>query len=444
MASRLMGLAVLLLLSGFYFFLGLELGKEAIMLNQDLLTPEEQLTWEQDINHLIERMELIHPSLYFSISETQFKNAADDLISSLPTFSNDQVIVEIMKLVALINDGHTWMLLQQEALDYSILPLRVYQFADGIFVTDAVTEHAQLTGSQLIRIGDTAIEDVVELMNPLISRDNEMTVKEHLPQYLLTPEVLKALGIIDDQIRVRLTFQDRVGDELEVAFTPVSYDEYFDFLQPAPTFSEIFPMMLPQREHPLYLSTLSSNFWLREIENQDALYIQYNAVQPSSIIDGSATSIAAFSNEVSELLDENDFSQVIVDLRHNLGGNINTFGPLLSVLSSHDSLQIADKLYLIVGRRTFSAAGVFTDELRVNPFVTLVGEPSGSGLNFYADNQGVILPNSRLEVRVSTREFNTVREDERAWHEPDIWVELSSEDYFGDVDRVLEEILELE
>ena len=444
MIPRLLGILFAVFVWGFYLFVGFEAGNQFIIANKSTLSSEAQLEWEEDIRQLTLQMEQIHPNLFFATSKTAFDDAVDYLISRLPALPEDQVIVELMRLVALINDGHTWMLPSQEALGFRIFPLRIYEFAEGHFVTDAMVDYESSIGAQLIQIGNIQIDKIVELLAPLVSGDNSATVKERLPQYILTPEILFALGIVDDQETAIFRFIDRDGVSFELEISPVDYASYSKFLDPVPTFSEIFPMMLPQNEALHFLSNLESNFWVAELENVNTLYIQYNAVQSTSINGGSTISLTTFSNEVALLLDDVDFDKIIIDLRHNLGGNINTFTPLLSLLANHESLQFEDKLYVLIGRRTFSAAGVFADRLRTNPLVTLVGEPSGAGLNFYADNQGVVLSNSRIEVRVSTREFNTLREDDRPWHEPDIRIDLNSDDYFAGLDGALNRILELD
>jgi len=409
---------------------------------ESLLSDEEQLAWEEDINTLVARMEQMHPDLYFSISEADFQSAVEDVLSRLDKLSSDQVVLEIMKLVALINDGHTWLLPHQSALNYEIFPLRLYQFSDGFFVTDAIAEYQSAIGLELVAIGKTDIEAITEQLSSLVAHDNAMTVRERLPQFILTAGILAAADIIEGPTSATFTFEQSDGTQVQLELSPIPTSDYFEFLQPATSFTEIFPLMLPQDENVLYRSNMPSNFWSTTLEESNVLYVQYNAVQSVSVNEGSYISISAFSNELQEILDKDLVDRVIVDLRHNLGGDIGTFGPLFNLLADHPSLRQPNSVYLLIGRWTYSAAGIFTDRLRARTSVVLVGEPSGAGLRFYADNRGVILPKSRIEVRVSSRSYISARDDFRPWHEPDLLIEASSSDYFAGRDPVLQAALD--
>ena len=73
-----------------------------------VLTREER--WSEDINYLVEEMEAIHPDLFHGVSEGTFNEAVDDLMTALPSATDDEILVGIMHLVALISshgrDGH--------------------------------------------------------------------------------------------------------------------------------------------------------------------------------------------------------------------------------------------------------------------------------------------------------------------------------------------------
>jgi hypothetical protein len=60
-------------------------------------------------------------------------------------------------------------------------------------------------------------------------------------------------------------------------------------------------------------------------------------------------------------------------------------------------------LYVITGRRTFSAAMSNAGHFRRLPAAILVGEPPGERPNSYQENDDFRLPNSKVKVSYSTR-----------------------------------------
>ena len=59
------------------------------------------------------------------------------------------------------------------------------------------------------------------------------------------------------------------------------------------------------------------------------------------------------------------------------------------------------KLFVLIGRRTFSAAQNLTNELDNYLPVIFVGEPTGENINFMGDNRPVTLPRSGLTFYLS-------------------------------------------
>lgn len=52
------------------------------------------------------------------------------------------------------------------------LPLLTYDFADGQYVIAAAPSHAQLLGARVVAVNGVPIQQVVERIAPIISRDN--------------------------------------------------------------------------------------------------------------------------------------------------------------------------------------------------------------------------------------------------------------------------------
>src|SRR5580692_10721963 len=96
---------------------------------------EDTTKWREDLAILREQMPKNHGNLFHTMTRAQFDGAFDALEGALPDLSAGQVKVGIMRLVAMVNDGHTRV--RQETLGNHILPVKLHFFADGLYVVSA-------------------------------------------------------------------------------------------------------------------------------------------------------------------------------------------------------------------------------------------------------------------------------------------------------------------
>ena len=90
----------------------------------------------------------------------------------------------------------------------------------------------------------------------------------------------------------------------------------------------------------------------------------------------------------------------MLDLRHNTGGDSETYLPLLAKL---EELTVADKqLAVLTSRVTFSAAMQLVVDLEQRTPAIFIGEPTGASPNHYGDPVTVDLRHTRVAARVAT------------------------------------------
>jgi tetratricopeptide (TPR) repeat protein len=100
------------------------------------------------------------------------------------------------------------------------------------------------------------------------------------------------------------------------------------------------------------------------------------------------------------------------------------------------------KLFTIIGRHTFSAAMNCVNRMKLNTDTLSVGEPTASSPNHYGDNAPVVLPNSKLTVRLSTLWWQHMDpRDTRVWQAPDLTSQLAFADYYSGRDPAMDLIL---
>ena len=70
--------------------------------------------------------------------------------------------------------------------------------SDGLFIRGAAKSQADLVGAKVVRIGRLTADEAYLAVRGLIGRDNEMNARFFAPFLLAMPEVLHAIGAIDE------------------------------------------------------------------------------------------------------------------------------------------------------------------------------------------------------------------------------------------------------
>ncbi len=106
-------------------------------------------------------------------------------------------------------------------------------------------------------------------------------------------------------------------------------------------------------------------------------------------------------------------------------------------MKSND-IDVKGKLFVLIGRQTFSAGSLFAIELDKYTNAIFIGEPTGGGIQNFGNHHLVVLPNSHLGVMVATQYYqNTIFETERPWLAPQIAVDPTEANYEAGRDPTL-------
>jgi hypothetical protein len=390
---------------------------------------QQAQAWREDLHFLAAELPQRHQNLFHSMSRAQIAGAVAALDERIHQLSIHQVIVELARIVALIGDGHSHLdLAGGPNVGFRRLPLRLYLYSDGISVQAAAREHARVVGARVAAIGETPIRAAYERARELIARDNEIWVKHVAPSLLAIPEVLHSLGIIADMERAPLELVLPNGERATIELAPCATNDQSDWLDAAE------PADAPL---PLWVRAPENKHWFAYLRDTNTLYVQYNAVR-----DKPEETVAEFFDKVFAYTDARPVDRFVLDIRRNGGGNGYLNQPIIHGLIKRDRINQPGKLFTIIGRATYSAAMMLTDDLEKHTKTLFVGEPTGASPNMYGDAEQIVLPNSGLEVWASALHWvYSEPRDHRPWIVPDIPAELSSADYRARRDPALEAIL---
>lgn len=113
--------------------------------------------WRQDLRYMAEEMPKYHKNLFHAVTRDQFAVAVARLNEKIPSLARHQIIVELARIVAMVSDGHTNIAPTRDPkIGFRTFPVKLYFFADGLYVRAATREHADIVGTRVRRIGNVS------------------------------------------------------------------------------------------------------------------------------------------------------------------------------------------------------------------------------------------------------------------------------------------------
>jgi len=383
---------------------------------------------QYDVDYLVNEAQSRHAGPSRPAFSEAFLSHAETMRAAIADSSDLEVLVLFMELTALLGDGHTGIYGPTAdsplEIDQSTLPLRFYWFEEGLYIIDGLGEAARFAGSQVLRFGELSPAQVSGRLESVRSGDNDMTWVWMAPQfYLPAVELLSVAGATEALDRVELTLRRPSGEVEQLMISGADYTLPRK-LRPSPSASG---------EVPLYLSQVDSNYWLHSLPEHRALYFQFNQVR-----DREELAISQFAEQLAQRLEAESVRNLIVDVRHNNGGNNRLLRPLVQKLIAFEQAGQDHRIFVITGRNTFSAAQNFINRVERWTDALFVGEPSSSSPNFVGEETTLLLPYSKIAGSLSDRYWQDSDPfDDRAWITPDIPVAVTARDYFSGQDAAL-------
>ena len=153
--------------------------------------------------------------------------------------------------------------------------------------------------------------------------------------------------------------------------------------------------------------------------------MQYNRVDPLG------------PNGLSDWLSDPATKTLVLDIRHNFGGELSALEPVVFAVDAFAAAHPAST-YVITGRNTFSAGSMLVGRLTEETDAVVVGEGMGGCPAPWADPEQLQLPYSGIAVSVATlHELGAIPNDTRLTIEPDIPAELTVDDWTQGIDPAM-------
>jgi hypothetical protein len=417
-----------------------------------LPNPSSRLqAWQQDLE-AAQNLFLAYDRSFSLNDRSEFIQAIQDLEASLPTLSDEQVIVRLSRAVALAHNAHTRLYLLRTQTVLRRYPVRVWWFNEGLYVVKAAPPYQRTIACQVLKIGNHDAKSVRASVRTLFSGNESWT--DYISTYYMTsPEILYGLGLVPDLQQADFSFACKDGEfsttvkplPLEKRDKPV--EAWWDLSPLHNDDSASFVQALENRsaDLPLYIRHPDDYYWFSYLPAQRAVYFQYN----KSLEQPQGEPFRQFAARLLRFVNEQNVAALILDLRFNTGGDLTIASPLMHDL--HDVMR-GKRVFVVTGRATFSAGLYHAAHWKEMGGTTIVGEMVGDALDFWAEGAVLTLPNSRLGLRYangfhkySTRDYPMFKpyfmELNVASLVPDVPITVSAEDYFSARDPVLNYII---
>jgi C-terminal processing protease CtpA/Prc len=138
------------------------------------------------------------------------------------------------------------------------------------------------------------------------------------------------------------------------------------------------------------------------------------------------------------VINEQEGARLVLDVRSNGGGNESVLTPFIEAIKARPSLNTKGRLFVIIGRGTYSSALQNTITLSLDTNAILVGEPTGGKPNHYGEVRQFRLPNVGLRVQYSTRYWLNYPGSDPLTLKPDVPAPVTVADLLAGRDPSLE------
>jgi tetratricopeptide (TPR) repeat protein len=392
--------------------------------------------WQSDLRFLQQTVHKDYPFLFKKITAAQFDAEVDKLYTAMPAMQEHERLAGLTRIVSLFKYGHTALRWREAKVKYHMAPINFYWFSDGIYVEGADKRYSSIVGAKLVKVEGVPAMQALEALKPLVPSENDQYFKANGLNYLVVPEALHAQHVTK-QLKSTITYTfEKDGKSFEESIPgseafllPRKYgfvSGNADWISARDTSST-----------PYYLKNLDRIYYYEYLPATKTVYVRHSEIQ-----DDPQEAIPAFYKRVFEFIDKNDVERLVLDVRLNGGGNNYKNKPIITGIIETKKINQPGKLFVIIGRRTFSACQNLVNELSNYTNALFVGEPTSENINFYGDNQRVELPKTKTPVFLSFAWWQDKPQWENdSWLAPHLAVPMSFNDYTSNKDPLLETCL---
>ncbi len=354
-----------------------------------------------------------HIQPFTQIKRRDFFDEIQKIKDSADKYDVDGLLTQLLKVNAMIQDEHTYIM--YTSID--VFPLACYWFEEGIYITRTEHENLDMLHSRVIAVNDLPIDEVVRRISELSPDKNIAAFKTAVQKYLFDPFVIHGLQVSPSRTNVVYTVVTLKNDT--VKFTPVAKDR------------RSVNLSLGFDPKVFLRYSRKGNYWYKYIDSGNYIYFKY-----TSCYDQDKTHLLIdMENDLMKEIEERGPAKIVIDMRENGGGRVNLLMPFIDKLS-RTLLNKKGRIYVLIGRRTFSAAILNSVTLKTRTYAQLIGEETSGSVVHFGSVRQFTLPETRLMVRYSTQYVVTEEKYDGSLR-PDVVIPEKFSDYSKGIDAAL-------
>lgn len=387
--------------------------------------------WVTDIDFLAKELPRKHYD-FFTIKDKQEFLVELDKIKLISTKLSDfEVAIKLQQLIAGFGDSHTSINFGQLIDKNNILPLHLYWFSDGLYILHTTQENYEILGHQILSVNGFTLETITDSLSTLITKDNQAIIKNSIPKLLPLVQVLEYFGFIN-------------GQEIVLELMDINGIKKSHIIRPAEMTRQNRKMYKPDSLALCFRDERA--FFIDYYQASDNIYyLQYNRCwsKELELQYGNAQnaekmpSFKEFEEKVFQTITKHSIDKVVFDIRFNGGGNSSQVTEFVVKFAKILEKKPETKIYVILGRHTFSSAILNAMDFKLITNATFIGEETSGKPNHFGEVKSFQLPNSGIKVNYSTKYFKRT-DGKVSTLSPEIKLESSFSDFDHGIDPAYE------
>ena len=423
--------------------------------HENIITKEEYL---DDFLYLLDRLERIHPNIYYSTPKNEFQLEVENIKSKIDQgISKIDFYLSINAMVAKINDAHTGVelpvdefLYQLEHNNKRVFPIQVKIIDTTLYVIEDFSREKQIEyGAEILSINGLSSRNIIDSLSSYTSGERLEWKRASLAHYFhvyyhyvfgfknkysiefknpdkhqvivkykgLGTKELKRINERDNTIELPVT--EKLYCELDSSFAILemrtfNYNDKDNFRTQMDSLFSI----LNNRQFPNLIIDISNNGG----GNTDYLELLLNYIteKPYKLFDSTIVKISpATKSEYSVKFSK--YPERIQKWYYYEKKNI--------ILPEDTPYKYKGNLYLITGTGTFSTAADFASIFRCYKYGEIIGEETGGLTVSNGDIRPYYLSNTKMNFWISTKYyFNPCGKEDNRGVLPDYQLKKTFED----------------
>ncbi len=390
-----------------------------------------RIDWNMDIDYLAKELPYRHFDFFTKKSKKEFKSGLENIKKNKDSLSDFAIAIKLQQLIASFGDSHTNLNFYQLLEKDKILPVKANWFRNGFYILHTTPENSAILGKQIVNINGIPFATIVDSLSTLFTVDNQAMLKKNIPNFFICIQLLHYFGFAQ-------------GEEIVLGLKNEKGEIENHTILPGELTRENRKQIIPDQIPLCYLNERSL-FYETYQEKELIYYIQYNKCwsKEMELQFGKAENaekmptFASFEEKIFRTLTYESVKKIVFDIRLNGGGSSPQGTELIEKLAAHLRKNPDIKLYVIIGRNTFSSAILNAMDFKRLTNAIFIGEETSGKPNHFGQVQNFKLPNSGIAVTYSTKYFKRTDDDSNSL-KPDVLFETSYSDFLNGIDPAYE------